>query len=286
MNRRTALGLISLGTLALTSGVYMEIDTMEKPERKNGRILADLHCHPPKGKDLDETLESLVDKCAGLTFEHHKNISRILTYELATELPGVKEKEAGMAELNHAGKKGYLFRTQEVLADYHLLVIGMKDYLPNFDDARKAVEEARKQDAIVILNHPYVSVNIDSVNPPLVPCRLINSQEEEKLKELCQMVDEIEVFNAQNVNLYIPGVPNMHKANDLARRLAPNFGFKGTAASDAHFRLEQVGISGIYLPEEDLCLEALREHLRKKNFDRHEQYVPRWSFAAGMLLKS
>jgi hypothetical protein len=98
------------------------------------------------------------------------------------------------------------------------------------------------------------------------------------------MVDEVEVFNAQNIHTFVPGIPNMNKANDAAKLLATKYNKKGTASSDAHLRLEQLGIAGIYLSNQDLCLEAIREALKTRNFERVEQYASRLSFVKGMFI--
>jgi len=99
---------------------------------------------------------------------------------------------------------------------------------------------------------------------------------------LCKMVDEIEVFNAQNINL-LPVVAWMKNANGKAKALAARHGFRGTAASDAHRLLSQVKISGIYLPFENLCMDAIKHYIKAGSFERHEQYVSRRSFLKGMF---
>lgn len=131
---------------------------------------------------------------------------------------------------------------------------------------------------LAILNHPYVV----STGRKIIKYRLANEAEEKKLEELCKMVDEVEVFNAQNINL-LPFVAWMKKANKKARLLAEQHGFRGTASSDAHRLLSQVRAAGIYLPFENICIDAIKEHIIKGNFERLENYVSRYSFLKGMF---
>jgi len=284
MNRRRFLALTAAGiTLTAIGGYkYMGVNEMELQPKKEGKILADLHTHPANYKCKEDTLEALTFGITGLAFINHGNQNKILTYEEGVGLfSDVEEIDIGkFAKVTYDGKTGYLLKAQEFTADFHILALGIETYLPNIQDARQAVEAARKQNAIVILNHPYVTNN----DHPIVKYRLITEEEEAKARELCEMVDEVEVFNAQNIRTYMPGIPNMNEANDAAKILAQHCGKKGTAASDAHLRLEQLGIAGIYLSDQHLCLEAIREALKNQNFERAEQYVNRLSFIKGMFI--
>lgn len=290
MTRRKFLTIAGAGTAvaaltALGGYKYLGINEMKRPQPRAGKILADLHCHFPNDKDDESSLEALTSGLVGLTFIRGGE-ERTLTYEQAlTRFSGIAEIDKGrLAQIAYNGKIGHIIKTQEVRVfeeiERHFLAVGLSEYLPNFSNSEDALNAIHKQGALAIYNHLYVTGNGDS----FPPYRLITTEEEKKARELCQMVDEVEVFNAQNINTWIPGIPNMHEANDAAKVLAAEFGKKGTAASDARI-LEQVGISGIYLPEENLSLESIREQLRLQNFERAEQYVSRLSFAEGMFLR-
>lgn len=282
MKRRTFinLGLSTVG-VGLTGGTcaYLKDENMDRPTKKEGFVLADLHCHPSSGQNTEETLEMLISGLVGLT-ETNKS-SNILTYSQALNFPHIEEIDPGiLAKITYDDKVGYFMHTQEVLCDYHILILGLKENLPHFDDSRKATEEAHRRGGLVILNHPYVVQNPAS----FTRFRLINDEEEKKVRELCELIDEIEVFNAQNINPTLGIViPNMKVANEKAVQLAKEYGFTGIAASDAHKRIEQVGTTGIYLSEEKLCLESIQEQIKKGKFQRYEHYVSRWSFVRGMF---
>lgn len=264
---------------------------MQPAPQKEGKILADLHAHLGNRYVHDKVIQML--SSPGLVgLSHINNVLRILIYEKAIHLSGVKEIDKNMlAEINIAGETGYFCRTQEVIAgSAHILALGFEgDYFKKEDydnDPRKAVEKIHQRNGLAILNHPYVTPNPEA---RILKYRFINDKEEKvTLYDLCEMVDEIEVFNAQNINpLYGIVVPNMKKANILAEDLAVS-NHKGIACSDAHFRLEQVKICGIYLDEKDLCIEKIKEDIKKGNFERYGNakegpYVTRRSFFRGMF---
>ncbi len=250
---------------------------MKKAPERCGKIIADLHSHPGTENNLDDIMNLLSSGITGLTATNSGLY--ILNYEdVLLKFSNVKEIDKGLfAELSFRGKKGYFVKTQEVRSNHHILAIGCKEYLEDYKDARKTVEEIHKQGGLAILNHP----TIVSYRFWPIKYRLINQDEEKEVRELCGMVDEIEVFNAQNINIF-PVIAFMKRANRKAKKLAAEYGFKGIAASDAHYRLEQVKIAGIYIPKDKLSIEALKDHIINKNFDRFdEQYVSHLSFFKG-----
>ncbi len=282
MNRRTFLKLAGVGAIGIGLFGYAQLnEKMEKPPKKTGRVLADLHTHPSKHNDPESILEALCDNLVGLAAIN--GARKILTYGDILGLNGVKELDKGfLAKVTFRGKKGYVVRTQEILAKYHILAVGCEKYLeePEDMDSRRVVEEIHKKGGVAILNHPYV---IPSGSWP-VKYRLINEAEEKEVQELCSMVDEVEAFNGQNINL-IPNIAWMNQANEKAKKLIAEYGhFKGTASSDTHSRLEQLKTSGIYIPEENLSIEAIKHHIRTGNFERFEQYVTPVSFLMGHFL--
>ncbi len=251
---------------------------MKVPPEIEGKRLADLHCHPKRDYPAEGIAEMLSWGITGLApfCRQHK----FLSYEDALQLPNVREIDLGLfAEIEHNGQRGYFARAQEINADYHVLALGCYRMLPIFEDARIAVEAIHKEGGIAIVNHPYV---VENKGHKIIRYRLANEIEEKRLEELCGMIDEIEVFNAQNINLF-PVVAWMNNANEKAKKLAEKHGFKGTASSDAHRLIGQVKKAGIYLPSDDLCIDAVKEHIKNGNFERHEQYVSRCSFLKGMF---
>lgn len=241
-----------------------------------GKILADLHCHPTKNHSVDEIVKTLSEGITGLI---PCKQGGFLSYEDVLALPGASELEKGLfAEVYYGGKKGYVLPCQEINASFHVLAVGCRKMLPKVNDARKAIEIIHKESGFAVLNHPYVV----STDRRIIKYRLVNDAELKTVEDLCAMVDEIEAFNAQNINL-LPSVAWMKIANQQATALATKHGFHGTASSDAHRLISQVRTAGIYLPSENLCMDAIKHYIKAGNFERSEQYVSRYSFLKGMF---
>lgn len=289
MNRRNFLRTLAISGIGLAgSYFYLYDEKMERAKKRNGKIIADLHSHPSSNKTDEETLEMLCSPgLVGLTC-YQESFGRILTYEDAMRRFSnyIEEIDKGMlAKITTALGEGYFTRTQEIYGDFcHILALGFEgEYLQSYEDPRKAVEAIHKNNGLAILNHPYVRSNDGSI----VRFRFINNEEERIVKELCEMVDEVEIFNACCINptggIF---VPNFKKANEAAEVLAEDFGFRGTVSSDAHYVLEQPKITGIYIDEENLCIEKLKEDIKTGNFDNsYRKYVSRYSFLRGFFLK-
>jgi len=289
MKRRKFLKITGIGTVTLVtcSYFYLNDERMERAPLRNGKVIADLHTHPANYKSDQETLEMLCSPgLVGLANINDKR-ANLLTYEQALKrFSGmVEEIDRGLlAKIKTPLGKAYFTRTQEITGGtHHILAVGFRgDYLPNYRDTRKAVEEVHKRNGIAILNHPYVTPNKDA---SVIKYRFITAKEENAIKELCEMVDEVEVFNAQCINPTLGiVVPNMKKANGRAEELVKNYGFKGTVSTDTHLRMDQPKMCGIYIDEDGLCIDKLKEDIKTGNFDNdHRQYVSRWSFAMGMF---
>jgi len=280
LTRRKFLKIAGITAVtALASHYYLNNENMKKTPQKPGKILADIHSHLSKDNSIEDILKTLSYGLTGLTIWTDNR--RIISYEDAIQYPNVNEIDKGFfAEITVGSSKGYFLKTQEISTDHHILAVACKKHIEKYSDARKVVEEIHKHNGLAILNHPYVITK-----EGFIPFRVGNAKDEIRIRELCEMVDEIEIFNAQNINPTLGIIiPNMKKANKKAKNLAKEFGFKGIAASDAHRVLEQSKISGIYLPEEHICLDSIKQNILSGNFERHEQYVSRWSFIKGMFL--
>ncbi|MFH0797934.1 MAG: hypothetical protein V1906_00830 [Candidatus Woesearchaeota archaeon] len=287
MNRRRFMVALGVGALcALGVERYLNNETMRKAPVREGKIIADLHAHPANYKSNEKTLEMLCSHgLVGLSY--WLGAKTILNYELVCGRFSnlVSEIDRGMlASIRSPGGDSYFARSQEIeCGAHHVLAVGFEgDYLPNFNDARKAVEAIHRRNGIAILNHPYITPQ-----NKFARYRFINSGEEEKVRELCQMVDEVEIFNAQCINPTLGiMVPNMKKANALAEKLALQYGHKGTVSTDAHYRMEQPKICGIYVEKEGFCIDKLKHDIASKRFDNdYRRYVSRYSFAAGMFFR-
>lgn len=249
---------------------------------KPGKIFADLHTHIGKGYRLEELLAVLSRGITGLT-EVTENPG-LLTYDEVIQMPGVKEIDKNsFAEVSYQGNKGYVVKSQEVLEnrdDFHVLAVGCEKLIHE-KDSRKSIEEICRQGKVPIVTHPYVRPTGEWP----IKYRLVVEEEKAELEEIYQMLNdlggEVEVFNAQNI-CAIPFILDMRKENEKAKQDMQKYpNLKGIAASDTHHRLDQVHTAGIYLPEDTTCLEALTHYLQTSNFERHENYVGKFSFGMG-----
>jgi hypothetical protein len=269
---------------------------MKKAPFKENKIFADLHAHLPKPKNkkqLTAILNELTSGIIGVT--KALSDSRVLTYEELLDFKDdnfiIKEIEKDiLAEITQKDKIGYAINTQEVLENIskpHILAIGCKDYISDNLPPKKVIKEIKKQNGLSIINHAYITSSRD-----IFRYRLITSEEEKEIKDLCYLVDEIEVCNGQCIDLafgfdilFLKRL-NMKKANILARELIKQYNKKGIAASDTHFELDQIKTSGIYLPFEssNYILESLAYNLKTGNFESYAQPVSGISFLKGMFL--
>ncbi len=287
LTRRQLLGLSLGSTAAALAGVaYLQDESMSPALPKESQLLADFHCHPGNTYSQEDLVAMLSSSgLVGLTVFNTKMDSNVLTYEQALQLPGVQEIDQGMlARIEFNGSKGYFTRTQEVVAGiHHILAVGFEgNYFPQYEDPRKAVEDIHRRNGVAILNHPYVTPDHAA---RIVKYRFITADEEMKVIELCQLVDEIEVFNAQCLNPTLGIiVPNMKTANSRAVELAAKHDFKGISATDTHIRLEQVKHCGIYISEKNLSIDRIKDNIQTGNFDNScKRYISRLSFARGMF---
>lgn len=284
MDRRSFIKAagISVIALAASSYCYLENEAMKKAPEIKGKVLADLHSHLSKNNKLEDIVKTLSWGVTGLTTRYGND--QLISYDIAMQIPGAREIDPRLfAEIPVGESKGYFIKTQEIEADFHILALGCQDDLPHFEDARKAVEAIHAAGGIAILNHPCT---IAKREHGIIPFRTADEHDEEKIIELCDMVDEVEVFNAQNINA-VPVIAWMKRCNDKAKEIVAKRCMynphKGIASSDAHRILSQSKVSGIYIPEESLCIESIKEYLWTGNFERYEQYVSRLSFLEGMF---
>ncbi len=265
---------------------------MKRAPYVEGKLLADLHAHLANYKSEKETLEILCSPgIVGLSLIDEENCSyKILTYEQAYNRFSnlIKEIDKGqLAKISSENGEGYFLRSQEITGKNHILAFGFEgDYLFNYSDPRKAVEEIHKKKGIAILNHPYVITENYGMNP-LKDFRYPNAKEESELKELLDMVDEVEIFNSQCINLLFGIlIPNFKKANLKAEKLIENSKFKGTVSSDAHYRIDQPKICGIYISDDNICLDKIKDSVKTGNFDnKYRQYASRITIISKILFE-
>lgn len=241
-------------------------------EREKKDIIADLHVHLSSKITLDKLLGVIGRDLIGIAA--HEGKPNILNWYQAMNLLGEKAMQIDdglLAAVRNGNKMGYIAHVQEILSDYHILAIGMKGLLPTYPDARKTVEEIHKKGGLAVLAHPCV------VGWLKIAYRAVKPYEEGRIRELMQMVDQVETFNAQNIWW-------MKKANRRAAELAKEYGHKGISSSDTHVMLDQPKRSSTRLELDEVDMENILTGIKQGGAERFENHVSSSSFILGHLL--
>ena len=293
LTRRRLLQGLGLGVGAAVIGghFYLNDQGMDKAPKRNGKILLDMHNHLPKldQPDLVRILSS--HGITGLSCINKEGNEQRLLFEEALGLPGVRQIDNSLASIESHYGIGYILRDQELTgSQHHILAVGVPgDYLNNDLDPRKAVEIIRGYNGASIINHPFVTPNRNPhLGPSYLRYRFLNGAELAVMRELIAMVDEVEIFNAHNINptFGLFGVPDMRQANEKAEDLATSSGRTGVVSSDGR-RAEQIKLCGIYLddPGKSICTRYIVDQIKAHKFENDQrQYVSRLSFVRGMFL--
>ena len=299
--------LYGFGALAVLGAVVGIPIIAEKPmqmpmARKdiNGKphILADVHAHISRNiakKDPSGIVGLLTE---GLTAMTEGN-GHILTYKDALDLcrfyrNGVEVTEIDrgrVARIRQGENVGYVAKSQELYLDHHVLAIGCREPIKGISSPYDAIKKIKSEGGIAVLAHPYLLVDKGSYFP-----RLASSEKDlRKVMELAKTADAIEVFNAHSIDFLYSGIPPiewplrvtgvgwMKRSNGMAQNLQQQLeqeGIRkpGIAVSDAHSLPEQARGGGIYIPDEDLTIEGIRNAILSENFSMNQTYVRRWSF--------
>jgi len=293
LNRRKFFRYCALlGICGVLGKFYLQDESMERPpankfiDRKK-YILADLHAHidreivksNPKGivKLISQGMIALTNRKKGA-----------FSYDDALALcsaNGVnyKEIEKGLfAEIRSGTNRGYIVKAQEVETLHHILALGCPELINPNQEPESVIKEVHKQGGIPILAHPYLLNNSNKI--PRFP----DVNEKKRIQDLAEMADEIESFNGHSIDMapsFIPPIDLRYldlgwlkRANNRSQKLADTVNKKGIAVSDAHYHLEQVRTSGIYIPDRDLSIPTLQRILKKQNFIPEQNYISRFSF--------
>lgn len=294
VTRRTLLkyGLYgTVGTLGITSGhLYFNNEDLKPAPEREGKVLCDIHTHPTDRGSLDDTLDVLGSPgLVGLTAKKHKETTggKILTYEKTVAL---LKDDKDFQEITPGQlasyKAGYFARTHEFSAGiHHVLAMGWEGELhPPYETIEQAVHEVHERQGIAILCHPFV------VAGGLL-FRIPGDEEKTLLRKAYELVDAVEIHDAQNINLF-PVIASMKKANTLATELAGEYPhLPQIAASDCHRDVRQMKICGIYVDKdviEEQGMDGLKQAIREGNFERYGDhlngpYVSRASWLNGMI---
>lgn len=272
-----------------------------------GYQLADLHAHLSRLKGREETLKCLSSHgILGLTYMDlsntlsgkRQNKRNTLTFEDVLELyaPFIEQIDYALTRVDYYSNTGYVMRTQEIRCGVHdILAIGCTgDYLGQFKNPLDAIAEIHARNGAAVLNHPFVVPN-DGILKKIIPYRFANGAERDEIAEILLAVDEIETFNAQCIDPTFGFIDclDMRAANCLASDVAAASHLNGISASDAHLRLQQAKVSGIYFKEGVISkdrvistpqiVNAIKSHDFLAD-ERARNYVTFLSFMRGMFL--
>jgi len=165
-------------------------------------LTVELHCHTYHSKDC------LLDPVRLLEVCRRKGIDRVAITDHNT-IEGALEAVKLDPERVIIGEE--IMTTQGELLGYF-----MKEWIPPDLSPQETISRLRDQGAFISVSHPF-----DTMRP--------GSWQEEALREILDLVDAIEVFNARSWT---------SAANLKASTLAQEVGVLGTAGSDAHASFE------------------------------------------------
>lgn len=282
LSRRKALITLATTLMGATGLSWYQIvnspPTGKLPEIP-GKIPLDAHSHFLSTDSYHDLASRLNWGATVITARNDKR--EILRYGDLTGFNGFKEIEKGVCgQFTYQGSTGYILAGQEIASDHHIVGIGLREILPNYDDARQAIEEVQKRGGIAILAHPFL---ISWHGVPI----LVGQDELSRITELCQQANEFEVFNAQALPLFLY---NLNEANNLAKTLEgivgpSGFPQKGIAVSDGHIT-EQSKAAATYFKAANFSFEALKHYIAVKDFIVYRRHVSFGNAVKGLIQSS
>ncbi len=247
------------------------------PSVKKNKVLADFHVHSNRGTSAKELLDKL-PKDVDIVTLADKGPLDLSYFEFKQKLLDEHMPFTDKGSLLDIPRQQTLhvgYAQEKRVPGYHLLIVGHTSSLHE-----KSREEtfalAREEGGIIILAHPYSAEEHNPAISWLFPYTLRN--EDSEFFWYLANVDAIEAFNAQNQFW-------MCTSNVKARHTAQQSHLPGTAGSDTHGIIEDVGISGVYFPRDALDFSgdrafyrSIKNALRDNNYERKEQYASPFSF--------
>ena len=205
---------------------------MKKLEKMTELLKADFHIHTAYSMDCETSPEEIIDRCletgiSCIAIADHDTIEGALKMQSLAPFPVIV--------------------AEEILTPYgEIMGMFLTERIPSGISIEQAVGRIREQGALVCLPHPF---------DPFRGIRL----DSQRLEELAEQIDIIEVFNARS-----PLLGAATKARDFARK----HDISGTAGSDAHTPNE-IGSTYVEMPQfkgRDDFLQTLR----KGKIHRHQ----------------
>ncbi len=280
-----------MNVLKETAKMKIEAIIDNSPRIKSNELYIDTHMHI---KMLSyQGIEEIVDKAMEkvdviVVMNHDTNTSQGLDYD--TFKNKIKEnkkyeiKDYGKyVEINTKYDRLIAIKAQELRTSSgrDVLAIGCDGIIKTNSDVKEVIREIHEQNGIAIIAHP-MSIAKDS----FFGINIANENERKGLELICYEADALEEFNSQNYLWLL-------YSNVLAESFVKKHGLSGTAGSDTHYDLEQIGLSGIIV-EKDLVsmndfVGDLKKVIKNKKFKLHKEYTSPVKFGKIMafpLLKS
>jgi predicted metal-dependent phosphoesterase TrpH len=198
-------------------------------------LKADFHIHTSYSMDCNTSLEDIIDRCL------KTNINCIAVSDHGTIEGALKMQSLAPFKV---------IVSEEILTPHgEIMGIFLKEGIPSGISIEEAVSQIKDQDGLVCLPHPF---------DPFRGLRLDNN----RLEELAEQIDVIEVFNARS--------PLSGPAT-RARAFAAKYDLPGIVGSDAHSTGE-IGYTYIEMPDFNDKAEFLQALRKGKIYTRKSSY--------------
>lgn len=258
------------------------------PKLKHDELYIDTHMHIYKPeyykRGIEEIVNTAMEKVDVIVVTTH-NMGNNLEVDYETFKQKVKEnskykvKDYGKyIKIKTEDDELIAIKAQELINNegMDILAIGCDETIDSYQGLKKTIEQIHKYNGIAIIAH-----SMTRVRKGIIPHGLANKEEIKKLEHVCKDVDAIEAFNSLN---YLW----MCRSNVLAELFAEEHNLAGTAGSDTHGNLEQIGLSGIIIESHMLdtnnLIEDLRNIIQKKEFRVHKEYTDPINFIKTLIV--
>lgn len=267
-----------MDVLKETAKMKIEAVIDNSPEIKDNEFYMDVHMHLKKPSYYPKGIEEIVEASMKKTdiiviMVHNKGNEESLDYEtFKTHVKNnlkyeVKDYQKYL-EITTKDDKLIAIKAQELRSESgrDVLAIGCDGIITPYKNINDTIKEIHKQNGIAIVAHPMSIFKNDS----FFGVTIANKEERKELETICLEADALEEFNSQNYLWLL-------YSNVLAESFIKQHGLPGTAGSDTHYDLEQIGLSGIIMEKDllrtDYFIEDLKNVIKNKKFKVHKEYT-------------
>ncbi|MFC2035852.1 PHP-associated domain-containing protein [Chloroflexota bacterium] len=186
-------------------------------------LRADFHIHTVYSMDCNSPLDGIISRCL----------------EVGINCVAIADHGSAKGALKMQSMAPFpVIVAEEILTPYgEIMGMFLKESIPSGLSIEQTISHIRAQDALVCIPHPF---------DPLRGIKL----DSQRLEELVEQIDVMEVFNGRSFPLWSP---------TKAQTFVKKYGIPGIAGSDAH-SLNEIGSTYVEMPEfngRDDFLQAL-----------------------------